>query len=89
MATFPALFGVMFGDFGHGLVFLIAGVILHWKSDLLTRSGYGDLAKLRWMILLMGIFSTYSGLIYNEFMSLKLPFMSSCYSGKTEALGKD
>ena len=27
----------------------------------------------------MGIFSTYSGLIYNEFMSMKVPLFSSCY----------
>lgn len=27
---------------------------------------------------MLGFFSTYSGLVYNEFMSLKIPFFSTC-----------
>jgi hypothetical protein len=30
--TFPFLFGVMFGDMGHGLIMLLAAAVFIWKE---------------------------------------------------------
>lgn len=61
-----------------GLIILLVGLGLFWKKETLERQGLGGLAKARWILTLLGICSTYSGLIYNEFMSLKIPFFSTC-----------
>ncbi|KAI7792254.1 putative V-type proton ATPase 116 kDa subunit a [Triplophysa rosa] len=55
--TFPFLFAVMFGDCGHGLVMTLFAV---W---IVTQ------AERRYIILLMGMFSVYTGLIYNDCFS--------------------
>lgn len=41
--------------------------------------------KTRYLLLLMGFFATYCGLIYNDFMSIPLTlFGSSCYAGEKQ-----
>jgi V-type H+-transporting ATPase subunit a len=61
-----------------GLIILLVGIGLFWKKELLEKNGIGGLAKARWIITMLGACSTYSGLIYNEFMSLKIPFFGTC-----------
>lgn len=78
MVTFPFLFGIMFGDIGHGGILFGAGIWLCW-----TKSQSKELEpflKARYLLLLMGAFATYCGLIYNDFMSLPLNLFSSCYT---------
>lgn len=36
----------------------------------------------RYFIAMMGFFSLYCGFIYNDFLSLKLNFFSSCYDSE-------
>ncbi|XP_013925749.1 PREDICTED: V-type proton ATPase 116 kDa subunit a isoform 2 [Thamnophis sirtalis] len=80
--TFPFLFAVMFGDCGHGfLMFLFALVmILYEKHPKLMRS-QDEIMKMifqgRYIILLMGLFSIYTGLIYNDCFSKSLALFSS------------
>lgn len=78
--TFPFLFGVMFGDVFHGViltVFAIALCLQNFKPGSMFR----ELAKIKYLLLLMGFFSTYCGFIYNDFTSMPLSFMgSSCYN---------
>ena len=38
-----------------------------------------SMAKIKYMLLLMGIFATYCGFIYNDMMSLPLNLFGSCY----------
>lgn len=38
--------------------------------------------KARYLLLLLGFFSLYCGLIYNDFMGLKMLTMKSCYTIK-------
>ncbi|KAL2097347.1 hypothetical protein ACEWY4_006554 [Coilia grayii] len=80
--TFPFLFAVMFGDVGHG--FLMAVVAL-WmileERDPKVKDSTNEIWKMlfggRYLILLMGLFSIYTGAIYNECFSKGLsPFPS-------------
>jgi V-type H+-transporting ATPase subunit a len=81
-ASFPFLFGVMFGDACHGLVFLILGIFLIVKGEEWKRAGgiRKKLAELRYLVALMGFFSTYNGVVYNDFASVPLIFQESCYN---------
>jgi V-type H+-transporting ATPase subunit a len=94
MITFPFLFGIMFGDIGHGTLLLLFAVYLCWKSDDIkySNSSLKPFLSSRYMLLLMGFYASYSGLIYNDFMSLPLNLFGTCYinsegpDGKTVAL---
>ena len=85
-ATFPFLFGVMFGDACHGLIFFLFGLYLLIRGrDFKARGGaYKVLASLRYLIAMMGFFSLYNGIIYNDFASLPLISTESCYTIQNE-----
>jgi len=78
--TFPFLFGVMFGDIGHGLLLLTAASALCLLPPSLSTT---DIYKHRYLLLLMGLFSTFCGLIYNDFLSIPLNIFGSCYNFET------
>ena len=80
--TFPYLFGVMFGDVGHGSVLFVLGLIWCCMASKFEKDpSFGAQAcyHLRYIILLMGFFSTYIGFIYNEFFAISIPMFNSCY----------
>ena len=79
--TFPFLFGVMFGDIGHGSLLLLLSIYICFKKDYLyySNSILKDLIKFRYFLLIMGIFSLFCGIIYNDFMGLPLSFFNSCF----------
>ena len=81
-ATFPFLFGVMYGDIGHSCCVLIAGLFLVFGGQSLARSGsemMRGLYKARYMISLMGFFGVYMGFIYNDIFSMPLNLFGSSY----------
>lgn len=76
IVTFPFLFAVMFGDIGHGLIIFFAALYMisqekKWArqelDEILGQFFYG-----RYIILLMGLFSVYTGLMYNDIFSKSL-----------------
>lgn len=83
IVTFPFLFGIMFGDIGHGFILLCFAIYMCYYSDAIKnnkKSLMRPLIQGRWLFLLMGIFAFYCGWIYNEFFSVALPvFGGSCY----------
>jgi V-type H+-transporting ATPase subunit a len=85
--TFPFLFGIMFGDIGHGSVLLIVGLLLCLFDTCLRPRlpALSGLFKIRYLLLLMGLFSTFSGFLYNDLMSIPLFLRDSCYDLKTGA----
>ena len=82
IVTFPFLFGVMFGDIGHGLLLLVAGIILCLISDKLKNTSVEAFATIRYLIFLMGLFAFYNGWIYNEFFAIPTDIFGSCYGSE-------
>ncbi|XP_027301089.1 V-type proton ATPase 116 kDa subunit a 1 isoform X3 [Anas acuta] len=83
--TFPFLFAVMFGDFGHGILMtLIAVWMVFRESRILSQKSDNEMFNTvfsgRYIILLMGLFSTYTGLIYNDCFSKSLNMFGSSWS---------
>ena len=79
--TFPFLFGVMFGDIGHGLILFLFSTYICLYNDKLSKgkSILKPLLFARYFLLIMGIFSIYCGFLYNEFLSIPIDF-GSCYN---------
>jgi V-type H+-transporting ATPase subunit a len=83
IVTFPFLFGVMFGDIGHGAILLLLACYLCARSDQIKNkdSMLKPLIKVRYLLLMMGFFAFYCGFLYNDFLSVPLPiFGGSCYT---------
>eukprot|EP01135_Chromosphaera_perkinsii_P002180 Nk52_evm15s218 gene=Nk52_evmTU15s218 len=83
--TFPFLFAVMFGDFGHGfLMTLAAAAMLIKEKQLMNYRNGGEMFDTvfggRYIIFLMGIFSMYTGMIYNDTFSKPLDLFGSSWT---------
>ncbi|CAK9875161.1 unnamed protein product [Sphagnum jensenii] len=83
IVTFPFLFAVMFGDWAHGIVMMVASFYLICNEKKFESKKLGDIMEMvfggRYIILLMSFFSIYTGLIYNEFLSVPFSFWTSAY----------
>ena len=81
--TFPFLFGVMFGDIGHGLVLFLFAIYLCLFNDQIVKSKsiLKQMLFARYFLLLMGFFAVYCGFLYNDFLSIPFDF-GSCYDTK-------
>ena len=76
IVTFPFLFAVMFGDFGHGLLMLAAATYMVLNEKALKKRKLNEILQMgfdgRYCILLMSVFSVYTGLLYNECFSVPM-----------------
>ncbi|KAL6577264.1 V-type proton ATPase subunit a1 [Orobanche minor] len=85
IVTFPFLFAVMFGDWGHGICLLLGALFLVARERRLGSQKLGSFMEIlfggRYVLLLMSLFSIYCGVIYNEFFSVPFHiFGSSAYT---------
>ena len=91
-ATFPFLFGVMYGDIGHGLFLFLAGCTLLWNEKANDNAKLGEMGEGmhagRYMITMMGFFAVYAGLIYNDCFSLGINFFGSRYQFEGQENGE-
>lgn len=89
IVTFPFLFGVMFGDIGHGSLLLLFGIILCLLSNKIKGGSMEAFSQIRYLILLMGFFATFNGIIYNEFFAIPTQLFESCYEDEITVLTND
>ncbi|XP_042508685.1 V-type proton ATPase subunit a2 [Macadamia integrifolia] len=83
--TFPFLFAVMFGDWGHGICLLLAALFFIFRERKFSGQKLEDMTEMifggRYCIMMMALFSIYTGLIYNEFFSVPFEiFGKSAYA---------
>ncbi len=87
--TFPFLFGIMFGDIGHGLLLFLFSCYLFYNREEFKKpkSSMKDVYNARHLFLLMGFFACYCGWMYNDFISMPLNVFGTCYTNqKVEAV---
>jgi len=91
IVTFPFLFAVMYGDYGHGAVFFAMGAMLCLFEDRIRWMG-GPLKGIlvaRYFILMMGFFACWNGLIYNEFFAVPNNWFGTCYDVHAYDIAKE
>ncbi len=59
----------MFGDIGHGFCLILASIMIH-KYLQQTSSLY----NIRYILLSLGLFSLYTGLIYSDFIGVPVKY---------------
>ncbi|TQN69257.1 V-type proton ATPase subunit a [Colletotrichum shisoi] len=82
IVTFPFLFAVMFGDFGHAVIMVSAALaMIYWEKPLkkVTFELFAMLYYGRYIALVMGVFSLFTGLIYNDVFSKSLTLFDSAW----------
>ena len=85
--SFPFLFGVMYGDIGHGTVLTLAAVYLvsseRRMAEQQRRGAVNEIVAMvfggRYLLLLMGLFAVYCGFVYNDCFSIPLPLFHSSW----------
>ena len=84
--SFPFLFGIMFGDIGHGLLLISFAFYIEYNyykiyhSDSLLK----EALRYRYIFLLLGFFSFFCGLIYNDLMAIPISIFNSCYTNQKD-----
>jgi len=89
IVTFPFIFGIMFGDIGHGLCLFLFGCWCMLNADGLKHHPMlKPFYSLRYMLALMGFFAIYAGLMYSEMVGIGVSLFDSSYSEPTLAEGQ-
>ncbi|PNY24128.1 V-type proton ATPase subunit a [Tolypocladium capitatum] len=92
IVTFPFLFAVMFGDFGHAIIMLTAALaMIYWEKSLkkVTFELFAMIFYGRYIALVMAVFSIFTGLIYNDVFSKSMTLFTSAWEFKKPANWRD
>lgn len=82
IVTFPFLFAVMFGDFGHAIIMLCSALaMIYWEKPLkkVTFELFAMMYYGRYIALIMATFSIFTGLIYNDIFSKSMTLFPSAW----------
>ncbi|KZZ95624.1 vacuolar ATP synthase 98 kDa subunit [Ascosphaera apis ARSEF 7405] len=84
IVTFPFMFAVMFGDLGHGMLMTMTALALIIFEKKLARTKLDELSGMvfygRYIVLMMGLFSIYTGALYNDMFSKSLSIWPSAWT---------
>ncbi|KAJ2658910.1 H(+)-transporting V0 sector ATPase subunit a [Coemansia sp. RSA 1199] len=90
--TFPFLFALMFGDLGHGFLMTLCAALLCIYEKKLAWLAKDESMRMfytgRYIVLLMGIFSMFTGLLYNDIFSRALGIFASGWAWPTDKGGE-
>lgn len=89
--TFPFLFGLMFGDIAHGFILFLFGIFVFAKGRNLAdsmRIEHLEMRSVGILLLMMGFFAVYAGLVYNDFLALPVTIKDSCYRVEGDRYGE-
>ena len=88
--TFPFLFSLMFGDVGHALIMLLgSGLLVAFERPILRSKAadselFGMIFAARYILLMMALFSIYTGLLYNDIFSKSISLFTSMFQYNSE-----
>eukprot|EP00823_Brevimastigomonas_motovehiculus_P006115 TRINITY_DN486_c0_g1_i1.p1 TRINITY_DN486_c0_g1~~TRINITY_DN486_c0_g1_i1.p1 ORF type:complete len:951 (-),score=292.71 TRINITY_DN486_c0_g1_i1:134-2986(-) len=94
--TFPFLFGVMYGDIGHGVLLTVFSLLMVlFEKPLLQKARSGELNNEiflmafggRYLLLAMGFAAIFCGIIYNDCMSVPTAVYGSSWEWNEERTG--
>eukprot|EP00796_Vickermania_ingenoplastis_P009727 gene9727-6815_t len=81
--TFPYLFGVMYGDIGHGLILTIFAAFLIFKEKSFQGQSLNEIFAMifggRYLLLFMGFFAVYMGMLYNDMFGFSVELFRTGY----------
>ncbi|ESL08311.1 vacuolar proton-ATPase-like protein [Trypanosoma rangeli SC58] len=84
IVTFPYLFGIMYGDIGHGMLLFLFALYLVLTENRWNGCHSNEMFAMlfggRYLLLLMGLFSIYMGALYNDFFGFSVGLFSSAYT---------
>ncbi|MCJ1314653.1 H(+)-transporting V0 sector ATPase subunit a [Agyrium rufum] len=88
IVTFPFLFAVMFGDMGHGALMTLAALAMIFFERTLSKRKLDEIFSMaffgRYIMLMMGVYSIYTGFIYNDMFSKALTIIPSQWKWPTD-----
>eukprot|EP00026_Physarum_polycephalum_P003104 Phypoly_transcript_03113.p1 GENE.Phypoly_transcript_03113~~Phypoly_transcript_03113.p1 ORF type:complete len:597 (+),score=88.24 Phypoly_transcript_03113:218-2008(+) len=87
LVTFPFLFGIMFGDVGHGFFLLVFSLLLIKYENYLSKQKLNEIIQMpfdgRYVLLVMSFYAIFCGFIYNEFFSVPMNIFGSAWDAPT------
>lgn len=78
---FPFLFGIMFGDVGHGFLLALFGGVMIAFEERIGKQRLDDIGEMcfggRYILLLNGLFAMFVGTLYNECFAVPMDLFGS------------